>query len=122
LDNPELIPLQTEWPSVRHAVRASMGARFGLRIERFGAWGDYAGRHERAWHPFMSDAAGEVREVGESRPCSLIFGNESSGLAGEFGAVGRAVRIAHAPRIDSLNLALAVGIGLYELRRKRAGG
>ena len=51
-------------------------------------------------------------------PFSLIFGNEAAGLPVEFASVGQSVRIRHTDSIDSLNLSLAAGIGLYEFTKK----
>jgi len=46
-----------------------------------------------------------------------VFGNESSGLPGEFAALGQPVRIAQSPEVDSLNLAISTGIALHHLYR-----
>ena len=46
-------------------------------------------------------------------PFSLVFGNEASGLPSELEDFGNGVIIAHNHKIDSLNLAVAAGIGLH---------
>ncbi len=53
----------------------------------------------------------------QSRPFSLIFGNEATGLDDSFLEMGQSVLIRHSDRIDSLNLSMAVGIALYEFTR-----
>ena len=54
----------------------------------------------------------QIREIPEIY--SLIFGNEGSGLPAEFAAAGQAVRIESNDRVDSLNLGIAAGIGIYQ--------
>ena len=51
-------------------------------------------------------------------PFSLIFGNEASGLPDEFAQIGVSTLISHSQQIDSLNLAIAAGIGMYAFTRK----
>ena len=46
-------------------------------------------------------------------PFALVFGNEASGLPDEFAAWGVRTLIPHSHQIDSLNLAIAAGIGMY---------
>ena len=53
-----------------------------------------------------------------SGPFSLVFGNEASGLPDEFAQWGISTLIPHSSRIDSLNLAIAAGIGMYAFTRK----
>ena len=52
-----------------------------------------------------------VKQAGEK--FALIFGNEASGLPEEFATYGTSVLIPHSDRIDSLNLSVAAGIGMY---------
>ena len=51
---------------------------------------------------------------------TLIFGNEGRGLPAEFARRGQPVRIPSNDRIDSLNLAIAAGIGIYCFTRALA--
>lgn len=75
---------------------------------------------ERAYYPFMLPAETELAaQTFEGRgPKSLVFGNESSGLDESFRKLGSPTVIAHSDDIDSLNLALAVGIALYDFHCK----
>ena len=98
-------------------VRAAMGASFHLRIQVFPDHLNYLRQHDRAWYPFISHGLHPVHEIAWKPPASLIFGNESSGLGPFWEDIGTPVRIPHTLAIDSLNLALAVGIALYEYRR-----
>lgn len=46
----------------------------------------------------------------------MVVGNEGSGI--QLGVSGKSVRIAHAPALDSLNVAVAASIILYTLSKK----
>ncbi|MBO4364383.1 MAG: hypothetical protein J5912_08390, partial [Clostridia bacterium] len=106
-------------------VRASMGAVFRLRIQTFDSFEEYfercGGETARDYYPFMLDGeplvnlrAGDGNVyAGAGRPFSLIFGNEAAGLPESFKNVGRPVRIMHSGDVDSLNLPVAVAIGIY---------
>ena len=71
---------------------------------------------DRMLYPFMLDASVPLREALKTRPekWTLIFGNEGKGLPAEFASMGQAVRIESNDRVDSLNLAIAAGIGIYQ--------
>lgn len=101
-------------------VRASMGALFHVNFCYYSSFEDYRREFcddDRSLVPFMLDGepintvAGKVKSAG--LPFSLIYGNESSGLPAEFLSVGTPARIMHSNNVDSLNLPMAVGIGLY---------
>ena len=104
-------------------VRASMGSLFRLRVRVYDSFEEYRREFpERPLYPFMLDASvplGELREVPEV--WSLVFGNEGSGLPPEFASMGQAVRIESNDRVDSLNLAVAAGIGIYHFMRTLRG-
>ncbi|MCM1119246.1 MAG: TrmH family RNA methyltransferase [bacterium] len=99
-------------------VRASMGAIFQMNFEYFPCFSQYTREYgsEREKYSFMLN--GEYRlgtfEHSASKPYSLIFGNEASGLDESFLHIGKSVVIPHTRSVDSLNLALAIGIGVYE--------
>ena len=99
-------------------IRASMGAIFKIQFEYFSCFSRYDQEYgnEREYYPFMLNG---VHQLGtfkhpENKSYSLIFGNEASGLDDSYLKVGKSVVISHAHSIDSLNLSLAVGIGIYE--------
>jgi len=103
-------------PFEPRVVRASMGAIFSLRVRLYDDFATYRAAYPaHTLYPFMLDGSvtltRAVREL--QTPYALIFGNEGSGLPPEFAAMGRAVRIPHSDRIDSLNLAVAAAIGAY---------
>lgn len=102
------------------AVRASMGAIFqvtGADFDDFDSYRSAYGR--RAFYPFMTNGQARLDQVMFSLPFTLVFGSESAGLPDTYLAIGTSVIIPQEPRIDSLNLAVAVGIALYESRRGR---
>jgi TrmH family RNA methyltransferase len=114
------------------AVKASMGALFEVPVaaataEEFLAWSAGEG---------ITVAAASARgdrscwEVGFSLPLAILLGSEGEGLpaalldrvgrdggAGD-GPAGLQVRIPMAGTAESLNLAVAAGILLYEVRRR----
>ncbi len=103
-------------------TRASMGAAFSLGIRHFDSFEAYREEFpDRQLFPFMLTGAVPLEEaVGKARgPYSLIFGNEASGLPDAFAQLGISTLIPHSGRIDSLNLAIAAGIGMYAFTRTR---
>lgn len=97
-------------------LRASMGAAFHLNIVRYDTFDDYlSAAGEREYYLFRLRNAQPLTDQGlrTRAPFSLVFGNEASGLPPELESFGNGVIIAHNHRIDSLNLAVAAGIGLH---------
>ena len=95
-------------------VRASMGSLFQLNFcyfQSFEAYKEQAGN--RSLYPFMLKGAVPLQELQRDTTeiYSLIFGNEATGLPDSFADEGQSVVIRHTDHIDSLNLALATGIG-----------
>ena len=60
-----------------------------------------------------------LREAVKEKPAvwTLVFGNEGRGLPKEFASLGQPVRIESSEKVDSLNLAVAAAIGIYEFVR-----
>lgn len=104
-----------------HVIRASMGAFFSLRISHFDSMDHYVSSHsDRALYLFMLDGSIPLKEGVtriSSAPIGLVFGNEGNGLPASFAALGTPVRIEQSEAIDSLNLAIAAGIGMYTFRK-----
>ena len=100
-------------------IRASMGAFFQLRVERFESFNQYRKDFPRQLYPLMVDSEVEIHEVRFESPYSLIFGNESSGLPAIFHSYGRSIKIRQSEKIDSFNIAISVGICLYEARNNK---
>lgn len=101
------------------AVRASMGAFFHVNIEYFDAIKDYMERFPKnSRYAFMLTASVPVKDAKIREPFSLILGNEATGLPEEYASFCKSVIIPHSGAIDSLNLPVAAGIGMYEFTRK----
>jgi TrmH family RNA methyltransferase len=97
-------------------VRATMGALFQIRFEKFLDFDSYARAYPRSMYPLLTSGETVLPNVRFSRPFGLIFGNESSGLPDEYLEIGTGVKIPQTTNIDSLNLAVAVGITLYQVQ------
>ncbi|WP_246191137.1 TrmH family RNA methyltransferase [Aureimonas leprariae] len=109
-------------PFSLEAVRATMGSIFAVPLARvsesaFLEWrkgfkGLVAGTHMRGTLDYREpDYSG--------RPVVLLMGNEQAGLSEPLaGACDKLLRIPQAGRADSLNLAVATGVMLFEARRK----
>lgn len=106
-------------PYARECVRATMGSIFAVPIlkmtrEVFATWragwkGEIIGTH--------LDGQEDFREVQPGGPVLLVMGSEGPGLSDEAaGACTHLVKIPMAGQLDSLNLAVATGLVLYQLR------
>jgi TrmH family RNA methyltransferase len=104
------------------AVRASMGAIFGLRYVRIGVaafahWRTRSGFQVVGTSPH---ADCEYRSVGYTGPTVLFLGCERGGMSPDQVAVcDTMVRIPMIGRADSLNLGVAAGVLLYEVFSQR---
>ena len=108
-------------PFSLETVRATMGSIFAVPVVRakeaeFLAWrqgfsGQIVGTH-------MAGTL-DYRAADYSGATLLFMGNEQAGLSAEMAATcDRLVRIPQLGRADSLNLAVATGVMLFEARRK----
>jgi tRNA G18 (ribose-2'-O)-methylase SpoU len=117
-------------PLYRKAIRTSMGAALAvpfaivdettrpwpgaLHVLRAGGW-DVVGLTPRATCPPLWDVAGD----GSSR-LALVFGHEGDGLSPQaLDACTRLARIPMVPGVDSLNVAVSVGVALHDVTRTR---
>lgn len=114
LIGPSVDPYSTE------AVRATMGSIFHVPLARMteaeflafrrGWPGQVVGTH-------LTGTA-DYRDADYATPVLLVMGNEQSGLSHAIAdACDQLVRIPMAGRADSLNLAVATAVMLYEIRR-----
>jgi TrmH family RNA methyltransferase len=106
-------------PYSREAVRATMGSVFAVPLvkasrEAFLAWradwrGDVVGTHLEAREDF--------RHAAYKGPVLLVMGSEGPGLSDSLTrACSRLVKIPMAGKLDSLNLAVATALTLYQIR------
>jgi TrmH family RNA methyltransferase len=100
-------------------VRSTMGALFRINFKHFDNIQEYVSKYSNHnLYPFMLDGDKDIREVEFKSPLSLIQGNEGKGLDESFKDLGQSVYIPHSKDIDSLNLAVATSIGLWEVGRR----
>lgn len=106
-------------PYSPEAARATMGSIFSVPVARLdqpsflqwlASWpGDVVGTHLSATDDF--------RKVAYRSPTLLVMGSEGVGLSPELTATcTRLVKIPMAGRLDSLNLAVATALALYQIR------
>ena len=93
-------------------VRASMGALFNINFECFDSFGDYQKRFTNNIYTLRTNADTNINGYKFEKPFALVFGNEGAGLPSEFDNIGRSIKISQSKNVDSLNLAIAVGITL----------
>jgi TrmH family RNA methyltransferase len=105
------------------ALRGAMGSAFRLPI-----WNGASYREAIRWCDSrdISSVCADARassnytDVDWHRPCALILGPESAGLAPEeISAASETVRIPMQGLVESLNVSVAAGILLYEAARQR---
>ncbi|HEX5936033.1 MAG TPA: RNA methyltransferase [Pseudorhizobium sp.] len=108
-------------PFSLETVRATMGSVFAIPLvktspEEFMAWQKRAGVEVVATH--LAGAVDYRRVDYTKKPVVLLMGNEQSGLPESLAkAANRLVRIPQQGRADSLNLAVATAVMLFEARR-----
>jgi TrmH family RNA methyltransferase len=101
-------------------VRATMGALFRVPIVRYETWEVLAAELQASqFHPIGAAAGGpDIRSVDLPKRAALVLGNERRGLEGlPAGAVDLHVGIPQRPGVESLNVAVAGSILLYEIAR-----
>jgi TrmH family RNA methyltransferase len=107
-------------------VRATAGSLFHVPVVRDADPGKAVTELRAAGFAVLAAAADgqdSLYDVDLSRPTAVLFGNEAKGLAA--GAVAIAdgtVRVPIAGRAESLNLAAAATLVLFEAARQRSGG
>lgn len=110
-------------PFAPRALRGAMGSAFRLPVWRGARFPEVV-----AWcaaqgiRTIGADAEGSKShtEVDWRGACALIVGPESTGLSsGEIDLAGEVVRIPMQGSVESLNVAVAAGILLYEAMRQR---
>jgi TrmH family RNA methyltransferase len=108
-------------PFAVEAVRATMGSLFHVPLAKLtkeefkslaGKWpGTVAATHLKG--------SVDYRTPDYAEPVLLVMGNEQKGLEDDMAAACRTlIRIPQVGQADSLNLAVATGVALYEIRRK----
>lgn len=118
-----IVTANTSDPFSPKALRGAMGSAFRLPIWKGANFEDLIAWCATSGVSTFSAAASGLKpytEVDWSGPCALIVGPESSGLsAAEIAAADDAVSIPMQGSVESLNVAVATGILLYEATRQR---
>ncbi len=107
-------------PFSLEAVRATMGSVFHVPLSRASAAEFIAWRAGWPGPVIGTHLAGskDYRQIDYREPMVLVMGNEQSGLPEDLAAAcSNLARIPMAGQADSLNLAIATGVMLYEMRR-----
>lgn len=114
-------------PYSLEAVRASMGAIFNVQLVKMmpEAFADFANQwaqtHQGAIIGTALQASVDYREADYSRATIMLMGNEQAGLTSFLrDTTTQLIRMPMQGRSDSLNLAVATGVSLYEWLRSRA--
>lgn len=99
-------------------ISSTMGAVFQMNFKYFDSFEEYLEKFPKQnIYPFLLGGSKNIKEVEFKKPFSIVHGNESRGLPEEFKEFGESVYISHTSDIDSLNLSIATGIGLWEASR-----
>ncbi|WP_100065243.1 TrmH family RNA methyltransferase [Miniphocaeibacter massiliensis] len=103
-------------------VRGSMGALFNIRFQYFNNINDYKDKFKNNLYAFMlSEKSKNISEICIKESFSLIFGNEGSGLGKDYETEDiNKVIIEQSENVDSLNLTIAAGIGMYNAKMRKA--
>jgi len=105
------------------ALRGAMGSAFRLPIWNSASYREAIGWCDSRNILTVCGDASSIRnytDVDWRRPCALILGPESTGLAPEeISAASETVRIPMKGLVESLNVSVAAGILLYEAVRQR---
>ncbi len=104
------------------AVRASMGSIFTTQVAHANLDSMNAWRRAHGFALIGASLKGRARhdEGDAARPTLLLLGNEQAGLTDEAAALCDAlVKIPMRGAADSLNLAMATGVMLYDVWRRR---
>ncbi|MEQ8282749.1 MAG: RNA methyltransferase [Roseitalea porphyridii] len=112
---------ETTDPFAAETVRATMGSIFAVPLARMDTdrFAGFAGRWSGQIVGTRLEGSVDFRVPDYAQgPILLLMGNEQAGLPGDLAALCTTlVRIPQAGRADSLNLAVATALCLYEARR-----
>jgi RNA methyltransferase, TrmH family len=108
----------------RKTIEASRGSVFATDVTRFGSSGDSIAYLKRRGYQIVAtsprgSALQSMVEL-ERRPVALIVGNEANGISPEFEEqADLLIQIPMSNTVESLNVGVATGISIYELRLKQ---
>jgi len=106
-------------------IKASMGTVFNIPIVKLSEPQEFLQWCKRGAINLITTSAKAPADVGETSftyPCAIMFGSEAEGLPAELLRAGSTlIRIPMYGQASSLNLAVAAGIVLYEVRKGLTG-
>ena len=108
----------------RKTIEASRGSAFATRVDRFGSPTEAIAYLKGHGYQIVatSPRGSELQSLVELRrkPVALVVGNEANGIAPEFEAAADfLIQIPMSNSMESLNVGVAAGISIYELRLKQ---
>ena len=101
-------------------IRASMGAEFRMNVKYYDSFGDYKKEfNDHEIYCFMLNAKKQltVDNLSHGKKFSLVFGNEATGLPDSFLDEGTSIIIPQTDEVDSLNITIAAGVGMFMFTR-----
>ncbi|MBA69385.1 MAG: RNA methyltransferase [Rhizobiales bacterium] len=107
-------------PLYRKAIRVSVGAALRVPFCTDGDAGDIlATLHEAGFATIALSPGGttDIADIKPARRTALVVGAEGPGLPAQILEKARTVRIPQAPGMDSLNVATATGLALWQVAR-----
>ncbi|MBE5950176.1 MAG: TrmH family RNA methyltransferase [Lachnospiraceae bacterium] len=102
-------------------IRASMGALFRINCQYFSSFEEYEGAYpDHEIFCFMLNAKRQLTVDNCPKPklFSLVFGNEATGLDDSYLNKGTSIIIPQSEEVDSLNITIAAGVGMYLFTQK----
>lgn len=106
------------------AIRASAGAIFNIKIHQKVNLAEFIKTHQQ-YHYLVasSHATQNIFELRLTKQIGWLFGNEGAGVRPELlSLANQAVKIPQSVQLESLNLATAVAVCLYEQKRQSLFG
>lgn len=111
---------QTAWCWSPKVLRAAMGGHFGLSIHESQPWPTLLERIRIPVAGALAHGGASLYGSDLTAPCVWVFGNEGEGLSSEIDhRLDWRLTIPQASQVESLNVAAAAAICLFEQRRQR---
>lgn len=108
-------------------LRSAMGAHFAIHLMQDLMLGDVVDRCRDAVLPMLVTALNDRalslfdQQLPLMNPVAWVFGQEGDGVSAEFGHHSTSVRIPQQARVESLNVAAAAAVCLFESGRRKRG-
>jgi TrmH family RNA methyltransferase len=113
---------ETAWCWSPKVLRAAMGGHFALSIHESQPWTVLARLLDIPVAGALAHGGRSLYQVDLRAPCVWVFGNEGEGLAPEIEQrLDWRLTIPQSSQVESLNVAAAAAVCLFEQRRQRLG-